>query len=113
MRAWLLAIMLASIGVAPASSQTQATQPALMMNTLRVGSLNRSLGLYVPPSLHAGRPAPLIIALHSRYSSAQALHALSHLGDVADRNGAIVAYPETAGASWNDGGHGPLRRTET
>lgn len=112
MRAFLLAVLLVLGGVASASSQSSTVPSALVMNTLRVGNLNRSLGLYVPHSLRAGHPAPLIIALHSRYSSAQALHALSHLGDVAEQNGAIVAYPETVGAYWNDGGHSPLGRTE-
>jgi len=112
MRAWVLALLLALAATAPTSAQAPTAAAPLVMNTLRVGDLNRSLGLYVPRSLRADHPAPLIIALHNRYSSAQALHALSHLGDVAEQNGAIVAYPEMAGTSWNDGGHGPLRRSE-
>src|SRR6185369_6729421 len=80
---------------------------------LRVGGANRSIGLYVPRSLRAEQAAPLIIALHGRYSSAQALHALSHLSQVAEQNGALIAYPETAGVYWNDGGYRQLARTET
>jgi polyhydroxybutyrate depolymerase len=113
MRAWLLALMLALSASEPAKAQAPAAESPLVMNTLRVGGANRSVGLYVPRSLRTGHAAPLIIALHGRYSSAQALHALSHLSEVAEQNGAIVAYPETAGISWNDGGFGPLARSET
>src|SRR5690349_21136305 len=105
-----LGLWLAPSGTAYAQD---ATRTALAMNTLRVGAVNRSIGLYVPHTYRTGRPAPLIIALHGRFSSAQALHAISHLSGVAEANGAIVAYPETQGASWNDGGFGPLARTET
>src|SRR5262249_52811193 len=110
----LSALTLALILGPPGMAQAQdATRTALIMNALRVGAVNRSIGLYVPNSYRAGRPAPLIIALHGRFSSAQALHAISHLSGVAEQAGAIVAYPETAGTSWNDGGFGPLARTET
>jgi polyhydroxybutyrate depolymerase len=83
------------------------------MFALPYAGANRSVGLYVPHSYQRGRPAPLIIALHGRYSSAQAMHATSHLAAVAERRGAIVFYPETVGAYWNDGGYAALQRRET
>ncbi len=82
------------------------------MFALSFGGANRSVGLYVPRSYQRGHPAPLIIALHGRYSSAQAMHATSHLAAVAERRGAILFYPETAGAYWNDGGFAVLQRRE-
>ncbi len=74
--------------------------------------VERSLGIYVPRSIAAGRPSPVIVALHGRFSSAKALHALSQLQDVAEVRGAILVYPETVGAFWDDGGHSVLPRGE-
>src|SRR6185312_16232334 len=100
MKAWLAALMLALALPAPAHAQdATSTRSALIMSTLRVGAAGRSVGLYVPHTYQTGHPAPLIIAFHGRFSSAQALHAISHLSGVAEQSGAIVAYPETAGAS--------------
>jgi polyhydroxybutyrate depolymerase len=62
--------------------------------------------LYVPSTYRAEQPAPLIVALHGRFSSAQAFHAITRLAAVAEERGAIVVYPETLGGFWNDGGHG-------
>jgi polyhydroxybutyrate depolymerase len=72
----------------------------------------RRVGLYVPSTYNANHPAPLLVALHGRFSSAQAFHALSGLTAVAEARGAIVVYPETIGAFWNDGGHAALHRME-
>ena len=75
--------------------------------------LERTYGLYVPTSYRSAIPAPLIIALHGRFSSAQAYHAISDLDALAEARGAVVVYPETAGIFWNDGGHNALQRRET
>jgi polyhydroxybutyrate depolymerase len=109
----LLAISLAASARAqPAQTPPQQTG-GLQMMALQVGGVQRSVGLYVPLSYHAGRPALLIVALHGRFSSAQAFHAMSHLRAVADARGAIIVYPETLGGFWNDGGYAQLGRRET
>jgi polyhydroxybutyrate depolymerase len=117
MRAIFAAATLAMALAGPAQAQPAAAAPAqyshLDMFALAYGGANRSVGLYVPHSYQRGRPAPLIIALHGRYSSAQAMHATSHLAAVAERRGAILFYPETRGAYWNDGGFAALQRRET
>lgn len=117
MRAFVAAAMLALAVAGPTQAQQGASAPSqfthLDMFSLGFGGVNRSVGLYVPHSYQRGRPAPLIIALHGRYSSAQAMHAMSHLAAVAERRGAIVLYPETVGAYWNDGGFAALQRRET
>ncbi|MEQ1808999.1 MAG: PHB depolymerase family esterase [Terricaulis sp.] len=74
------------------------------MHTLAYGGSTRSVGVYVPSSHRAGAPAPMIIALHGRFSSATAFHAMSGLAGVAEERGAIIVYPESLGGFWNDGG---------
>ncbi len=125
MKRVLAAAMMALALAGPTQAQQSPTPPTqaqqsgapspfthLDMFALGYGGANRSVGLYVPRSYQRGAPAPLIIALHGRYSSAQAMHATSHLAAVAERRGAILFYPETLGAYWNDGGYAVLQRRE-
>ncbi|MGE0664504.1 MAG: PHB depolymerase family esterase [Hyphomonadaceae bacterium] len=70
----------------------------------------RGVGLYVPSSYRAGQPAPLIVALHGRFSSPKAMHAITGLAAVAEARGAIILYPESLNYAWNDGGHALLNR---
>ncbi|MBI3437732.1 MAG: hypothetical protein HY054_03595 [Proteobacteria bacterium] len=112
-------LFVAALAVLALVDPTHAQQPTsptpfahLDMFALSYGGAQRSVGLYVPQTYQRGRPAPLIIALHGRFSSAQAMHAMSHLVAVAERRGAIVVYPETAGGFWNDGGYAALARRE-
>ncbi|MGD9965055.1 MAG: PHB depolymerase family esterase [Hyphomonadaceae bacterium] len=100
--------LIASFG-APAHAQHRYDR-ALTMHVIAVGEEARALGLYVPSSYRAGQPAPLIVALHDRFSSPQALHAISGLAAVAEARGALVLYPEAAEGAWNDGGHAILNR---
>lgn len=81
--------------------------------TLDYDGIERSYGLYVPSTYDAGSPAPLLIALHGRFSSAKAFHAISGLAELSEANGTLIAYPETLGVFWNDGGHEALERIES
>ena len=72
--------------------------------TMRFGGTDRTFGLYVPRSSNDGRPRALIVAFHGRFSSAAALHSLSHLSKVAEARGAVLLYPENIGSFWGDGG---------
>lgn len=74
--------------------------------------VDRTFELYVPASYAPGNPAPVIIAVHGRFSSGKALNAISHLQQVADARGAILVFPEAAGSFWGDGGHAYLARHE-
>jgi len=108
-----LAIVVASLLFATAAAaQTPAYGRDVAIRALQHDGVGRSYGLYVPASYQPGRPAPLIVALHGRFSSGKAMHAVSGLADLAERRGAILLYPEVGGMFWNDGGHGPLERRE-
>lgn len=104
----LLTFALGSVGAARA----QGYDRDIELPALTHAGVQRSVGLYVPASHDVSRPAPLIVALHGRFSSAKAFHALSGLAAVAEARGAIVLYPQTVGRFWNDGGDAALRREE-
>lgn len=106
---WFAAAVLAATLVAGAASAQTYDRGPVMHQLMHDGEL-RSVGVYVPASYRAGAPAPLIIALHGRFSSAQAFHAQSGLAAIAEARGAILAYPETLAGFWNDGGHAILNR---
>ena len=111
-RALAVALLVAlSLAAAPARAQP-AYAPDVQLRSVFHDGERRVYGLYVPSTYQPGRPAPLIVALHGRFSSAKAFHAFSGLAAVAERRGAIVVYPEPLGLFWADGGHQALRRTE-
>ena len=97
---------------APAAAQAPARYDDAEIYSLDHDGARRLFALYAPRGLPQDRPAPLIIALHGRFSSAKALHAMSGLAAVADARGAVLAYPQSIGGFWNDGGHEALGRTE-
>jgi len=108
----LLAALALMATLLAGAAEARAFDRDLDMQTIAHAGASRSLGIYVPASHDPARPAPLIVALHGRFSSAKALHAESGLAAVAEARGAILLYPEAAGAFWNDGGHAALGRRE-
>ncbi|MDZ4690148.1 alpha/beta hydrolase family esterase [Terricaulis sp.] len=108
-RTFAVALALCAILLA---APAHAYDRGLEMRTLVHSGISRSYGVYTPATVTADQPAPLIIALHGRYSSAQALHAMSGLAAAAEARGAVLLYPETVGAFWNEGGHAALQRRE-
>lgn len=100
-------------GVATASAQTATRyDPDIQMRQMDVRGQARRYGLYVPSTYRSGAPAPLIVALHGRFSSAKAFHALTGLTDLAERRGAILVYPEPLSRTWDDGGQSALQRRD-
>jgi phospholipase/carboxylesterase len=63
--------------------------------------------VYVPPTLAAGRPAPLILLLHGAGGSAQ--HTAPMMQKLADEFGVILLVPDSRGQTWDviGGGYGP------
>jgi polyhydroxybutyrate depolymerase len=105
------AVFAAAIMLGVAHAQDTPTYGrALEMRGYGQDGLSRFVGVYEPSTYRRGTPAPLIVALHGRFSSPQAFHAQSGLARVAEERGAIVIYPEAIGGFWNDGGHTLLNR---
>ena len=106
-------LILALAVVSPAQAQSApSVAPALAMRSVFHDGERRTYGLFVPSTYVAGRPAPVIVVLHGRYSSAKAIHAFSGLAATAEARGAILVYPEPLELFWGDGGHAALQRPD-
>lgn len=96
----LMFVLVLGVLVAAPTAGAQASSEDL---TLEYGGLTRSYVLTVPDGLAAGEPAPLLIALHPFASSGKALRALTRLDALAERDGFLVAYPDSVDLYWDDG----------
>jgi polyhydroxybutyrate depolymerase len=78
--------------------------------SLSYGGRVRTYQLYVPARLH--EPAPLLFVLHGGGGSGANMALMSRQGfnRIADREGAIVVYPDGVGRNWNDGRSGVRSR---
>jgi polyhydroxybutyrate depolymerase len=71
----------------------------------------RTYRTYVPPTLPAGEPVPLVVALHGGLGSGAQFEANSGFDTLADAEGFIVVYPDGVGSvvspdtarTWNGG----------
>ncbi|SEQ06542.1 polyhydroxybutyrate depolymerase [Solimonas aquatica] len=71
--------------------------------TLRIGGLDRTYLLYRPTSLPAGKPVPLVVALHGGVGTGKIMEDMTHFDNVADEHGFMVAYPDGIARAWNAG----------
>ncbi len=108
-RVFFLTLVWLLLHISAAGGQTTSQYDDLTMHTLAHSGVPRRVGVYQPPNAPAVG-APLIVALHGRFSSAKALHALSNLRVLADAYGALLIYPEADGPFWT--GAMRLNRTE-
>lgn len=102
MKRLVLALMLMVLLFNGAAAQDQLPFRVSERRTLDIGGVERVYSVYAPESLEA--PAPLVVALHGRFSSGKAFEAHTHLSERAEQNGWIVAYPQAYQYSWEDGG---------
>jgi polyhydroxybutyrate depolymerase len=79
--------------------------------TLAHAGATRGYIVHVPPSLPAGRPAPVMIALHGGGGHGAQFQRENGLDAVADRHGFLAVYPDGSGRlggrllTWNAGAH--------
>ncbi len=71
--------------------------------TLQFGGRTRSYVVYVPSSLKAGSPAPLVFDFHGHGGNASQEASASGWNKKADQVGLLVVYPEGVDSSWNVG----------
>ncbi len=76
--------------------------------TVDVGGTERSYYLHTPPALERG--APLLLVFHGGGGSSgdkgKTLGRFTGLNAIADREGFVVAYPNSLAGNWNDGREG-------
>ncbi len=70
-----------------------AGQAADVTKTLRVGGLQRSYLVHIPPGLIAGKPVPLVLVLHGGGGSATTTAQQTHFSEEADHSSFIAVYP--------------------
>lgn len=66
-----------------------------------IDATERTARLHAPPGYAGTTAMPLVIALHYRSGSAEAMSSLTELDAKADREGFLVAYPEGVGGQFN------------
>jgi polyhydroxybutyrate depolymerase len=71
--------------------------------SLRIGGLQRSFLLHVPPSYDPKKPMPLAIVLHGSGTTGRAMAEKTGFSLLADKEGFIVVYPNGIDRRWNDG----------
>ncbi len=77
--------------------------------SLKVGALERSYLLHVPPGYDARKPSPVVLAFHGATMNAAMMVHFSGLSQKADAANFIVVYPNGTGwgktlLTWNAGG---------
>ena len=92
--------------IAPKASPAQPIQPGDSERTLKVGDLDRSYLLHIPPNLDSSRPAPVVFAFHGYGGGAANIQTFG-FNETADNNGFLVVAANGTGSgnalSWNAG----------
>ncbi|MCF7553221.1 PHB depolymerase family esterase [Pseudonocardia sp. WMMC193] len=95
----LLPLLLLLTACAPAE---QAAVPRAGERSLSIPTPDGTRTATVVHPAAAGPGAPLVVVLHGRGGTASAMRSLG-FDDLAARDGAVVAYPQGVGRSWNAG----------
>ena len=71
---------------------------------MQSGGYARTYGVYAPASLDVSKKYPLLVMLHGGGGKGKGMRVLTRKGfeSLADRHGAIVAYPDGVDKNWND-----------
>jgi polyhydroxybutyrate depolymerase len=79
---------------------------------IQSGGLTRTYMTHVPSSYEKGSSrTALVLAFHGHGGEGAGMEKLSHLSEVADREGFIVVYPDGVDGGWNDGRQPPGQNT--
>lgn len=92
-----------SAGATPTVTGVTTTGASDYTASLVSGGLTRTYLVHLPPAASAGRPLPLLLALHGRLGDGKGDAALTGFDAVADHYGFIVIYPDGYQRSWADG----------
>lgn len=96
------AIILLSAGLSGARSRRGSTPADDRQEHLNVGGADRTYFLHIPESLADGGSVPLVLVFHGGGDHASTMPNFTHFDAIADREGFLVAYPESFNKSWND-----------
>ncbi|MFG2020054.1 alpha/beta hydrolase family esterase [Actinomadura geliboluensis] len=102
-RAATIVAVLAALVAHPLPAGASEDAPGTSEHTIAMGFWNRPYLLHLPPGRPAGKPLPLIVALHGGLNDPEYVRRQSGLDTVADAQGYAVAYPEGFLGTWNAG----------
>ncbi|MBV1926471.1 MAG: prolyl oligopeptidase family serine peptidase [Rhodobacteraceae bacterium] len=88
--------------VIPASAKIKR---GLSTRSTQIGGVERTYYLYIPKSAKPG--ARLVIAFHGGGGTVKGFASRSHLREMADRYGFVLAMPEGVKKTWSAGGNPP------
>jgi polyhydroxybutyrate depolymerase len=94
-----LAALLSGCSPSPAPSATPSA--GTQSRTIDVGGTSREYLVHLPD--HVGADPALVVFLHGGYGTAAQAESAYGWDETADRNGAIVVYPQADGLAWNAG----------
>jgi poly(3-hydroxybutyrate) depolymerase len=98
-----IAVVLLSGGLSRAKSERRRRVPADdTQEHLNVDGTDRTYFLLIPESLAEGKPGPLVLVFHGGGGHAATMPNFTHFDGLADREGFLVAYPESVNKHWND-----------
>jgi polyhydroxybutyrate depolymerase len=94
-------------GATPVICPSPALTPGDTSQTIRVGSLNRSYLLHLPPTYDGSKPVPLVLDFHMGGDSGSNERSSSPYPAETDPEGVVMAFPDgakgPAGTGWNVG----------
>src|SRR5690348_2090705 len=95
MRRWLLAALclaLVGCGARGANMTTKTTNGRDQDGSIIVGGAARTYHVHLPPEQTGA--LPLLFVLHGGGGSGVGMISLTHMNDLADREGVLVVYPD-------------------
>lgn len=90
------------------SERVESGPPAPLRPAVRFGEVDvdgqiRRYRVFAPPSIEEEAPAPLVLALHDAFGSAEKFQEITQLDQAAVAGNFVVVYPEALGITWNGG----------
>lgn len=87
-------------GASPASATPLSSRD--YTGHLISGVVLRSYAVHLPPGHATPAGLPVVLALHGRWQTGTGMAELTHLDEVADKNGFAVVYPASVFLGWSD-----------
>ncbi len=101
MRRWLLAILCLALVGCGARGTTVTPAERDQDGSITVGGAVRTYHLHLPPQQTA--MLPLLLVLHGGGGTGAGMINLTHMNDLADKEGLAVVYPDGLNKGWADG----------
>lgn len=99
----LLAVVVRAGGERSRAERQRGREPADdQQEHLAIGGVDGTYFLHLPRSRAENSSAPLVLVFHGGGGHASTMPNFTHFEELADRDGFLVAYPESFNKSWND-----------